>query len=806
MGWGNGETNILEMKDEMIKRALPVLSFLLLHTVVVFAQDLPLDTLVKNFNRYRETALQEKIYGHLDRNFFLTGETLWFKAYTVDGTLHKPLDVSKVAYAEILDKANFPVLQAKIQLQDGLGSGSFFLPASLSSGPYKLRLYTNWMKNFSPEFYFDEAFTLVNPFITPEHLPVKPNPAYTVDFFPEGGNLVAGVTSKVAFRVLDDRGRGADTKGWILDAKGDTVTTFTPQKFGIGHFYFTPGEGKAYNARLNAQGDKTFALPQVHSAGMVMEVRDSADVIRVVVTAAGVEPGAVHLFVHARQSVAFAATRKLDGHTVFELPKKDLPAGISHLTLFNTQLKPVCERLFFTFPEKELGIALSTNQRTFGPRRKVTVSLGTSENDKPVPAKLSMSVYRVDSLSGQDRMHIFPYLWISSDLTGEVESPGYYVSARSHEVASAMDNLMLTHGWRRFNWDEVMSDNTSFAFLPEVSEHIVTATILKDGQPQPAVFTYLGSPGKIIRAYGSWSDRNGEVRFEIKDFYGPRRILVQTRTDTTETYAIRIQNPFSISMDADKPGPFHLDTAVRSDLLARSISMQVQDIFYYDTQGYTFEAPDVDSSAFYGTADNTYYLDDYTRFPVMEEVMREYVPGVFVRKRKDGFHFIVADQANGGVLHGDPMVLLDGVPIIDVDDIMGLDPLKVKKLEVVKRTYYLGQAAFYGIVSYTTYQGDLGGMEFDARSLSLNYDGLQLNRKFFKPQYTRDQNNDRMPDQRHLLHWEPEITTDKSGTATLEFFTSDVPGQYRIVVEGLNANGYSGSQTSAFTVTAQENQ
>src|SRR5688572_5792325 len=104
---------------------------------VIVGQQKHLDTLVKKFQDYRANALQEKIYTHLDRNFYLTGETMWFKIYTVDGTLHRPIDVSKVAYVEILDKANLPVLQTKIALHNGGGNGSLFLPASLNSGHYK---------------------------------------------------------------------------------------------------------------------------------------------------------------------------------------------------------------------------------------------------------------------------------------------------------------------------------------------------------------------------------------------------------------------------------------------------------------------------------------------------------------------------------------------------------------------------------------------------------------------------------------------------------------------------------------------
>ena len=174
--------------------------------------------------------------------------------------------------------------------------------------------------------------------------------------------------------------------------------------------------------------------------------------------------------------------------------------------------------------------------------------------------------------------------------------------------------------------------------------------------------------------------------------------------------------------------------------------------------------------------------------------------------KSSGFHFVLVDQVYGGVLRGDPMVLVDGVPVLDVDDIMSMDPLRVRKLEVVKRPYYLGQSVFFGIVSYTTYRGDLGGLELDPKSVSLNYDGLQLKREFHKPQYSRDQQNDRMPDERHLLHWEPYAVTDIQGKRQLEFFTSDVPGNYVIIAEGISPEGHAGTTAYTFQVTVPGNQ
>jgi hypothetical protein len=190
----------------------------------------------------------------------------------------------------------------------------------------------------------------------------------------------------------------------------------------------------------------------------------------------------------------------------------------------------------------------------------------------------------------------------------------------------------------------------------------------------------------------------------------------------------------------------------------------------------------------------------------MEEVMREYVPGVMVRKRKDGFHFLVLDDVHRAIFDDTPLMMLDGVPIFDEDEIMAFDPLKVKKLEVVRRRYYLGPLNFPGIVSYTTYTGDLAGFQLNPKSVKLNYEGLQLQREFYSPRYeTQPQRQSRMPDQRTLLYWNPSVTTTTDGKQQLEFYTSDQAGNFQIVVEGMTQDGAVGSGSHSFTVNTHNN-
>jgi hypothetical protein len=145
-----------------IKRSIVLnLALLLLYNMQANAQD-AFTGIPEQFKKYSNSTQQEKLYVHTDKNFYLAGELLWFKVYNVDGAAYQPVDLSKIAYLEILDKENKPVMQAKIALRKGKGNGSFYLPVSINSGNYTLRAYTNWMKNLPATCYFEKPVTIVN--------------------------------------------------------------------------------------------------------------------------------------------------------------------------------------------------------------------------------------------------------------------------------------------------------------------------------------------------------------------------------------------------------------------------------------------------------------------------------------------------------------------------------------------------------------------------------------------------------------------------------------------------------------------
>lgn len=794
-------------------KASPLFNTVLLTLIVAFiqvpvlGQNILLDTILNKFDAYRRENLQEKIYLHTDRASYLTGETLWFKAYVTDGSLHQPLALSGVAYVEILDGSDQAIIQTKISLQNGSGDGSIYLPASITSGNYHLRAYTSWMKNYDESFFFHKTITILNTFKNPEPALSSSKPQTDIQFFPEGGNLVSGVKSKVAFRAVNETGAGIDFEGFLLNNQNDTVSTFRPTKFGIGNLTFTPFHDRSYHAVIKQKNGQviTVKFPSVLNHGYSMFVFDSlTDKLAIQVNANLSEDQnpLVYIFVHARQLVVRAEAKQLQANTTLQLlNKKDLPEGITHITIFDSNLNPVCERLYFKKPD-HLVIKASTDHERFVTRRRVSLDIQTSHADKPTSASLSVSIYREDSIQ-KNTSRIDEFMWLTSELQGQVESPAYYFGL-APEINQAVDNLMLTHGWRRFRWSDVLNrKKTEVNFIPEQSGHIIRG-LVKDnnGQPSNGVVTFLSSPGKAIRLYVSRSNPKGEVLFDMRDFYGSRKIIIQANPTFDSTYTFEVVSPFS-EQDSHWPLPvLILDPSSEKSILMRSVALQVQDIYNLKEP----MLPPADSMRFYGNANETYYLDSYTRFPVMEEVMREYVPGVWVRKRKDGFHFLVLDKVNGRVFDETPLVLIDGVPIFDEDEIMSFDPLKIKKLEVMTRNYYLGPFRFPGVVSYSTYTNDLADFQLQPRSIKLNYEGLQLEREFYSPRYeSPTQRESRIPDQRTLLYWNPNVITGPDGKQQIQFFTSDVPGEYTVVLEGITTDGHVGTTSKNFTVNAVRN-
>jgi hypothetical protein len=833
---------------------LPVWLFTQAQEISTQVQENGKDSLRAAFSRYRSQAPQEKLFVHIDRTFYLAGETIWFKVYDIDGNSNKPLALSGIVYVEVLDKDQHPALQAKIEIRDGKGDGSFRIPLNIPSGQFVFRAYTNWMKNFSPDFYFMQPLTILNtrystspsptsstsptpsPSPVPPTSPTPPPSPSEIRFFPEGGNLVNGLTSTVAFKATAVSGKGIPCRGVIIDQNKDTIAAFQSARFGMGKFTFTPARGNTYTA-LTEIDHKVFRqeLPAAYDQGYVMQVDNSDEHrLRIIVHVAGPPSGSsappgsappsgplLYLFVHTRGALKSAQVNNLtNNEAYFYIDKDSLGEGISHLTIFDGERMPVCERLYFKRPRQQLHIdamvkgpsitsatsvtSATDTQPVYPSRKKISVDLSTSgPSGLPVSANLSMSVFLIDSLQSIPGENILSYLLLSSDLKGRIDSLPYYFRETGPAAEEALDNLMLTQGWTRFRWEELMKNKQPyFEFLPETHGPIVNGKVTdrRTGLPVPRVNGYLSVPGKYFRLSTAISRPDGSIYFHLDNFHGVKELIAQTNSQTDSNDRIDIANPFS-DQYSYLPLPDSLyPQKFAAQLLYRSINSQAENA-YHSALKNRFQPAMEDTIPFYGQPDRQYHLDDYTRFTTMEEVIQEFVDNVHIRRQAGTAYFRVRNALFNLFFDDDPLLLIDGVPVFNGDKMVATDPLKIERIDVVSHRYFLGPSISDGIVSFKSYDGQLAGYELDPNAIAIQYNGLSQQREFYAPVYeTVAEQLSTIPDFRDQLLWSPEITTDTAGKKQLTLYTSDLTGNYVLFVQGMTSDGLAGYSVVKFAV------
>lgn len=781
------------MKKQFVLLISLVVSFC--HNAI--AQADALSDLKSKFENYSNHFPSEKLYVHTDKSFYTAGEIVWFKIYKLSDSIN--IDVaSRVAYVEILDDHNMAVAKAKIEMNEKGGSGSVELPLTLNSGYYTFRAYTNWMKNFGADHFFEKKMVLVNPLKSLN--PVEPNSFYgAIDFFPEGGNLVNGIVSQIAFKVVDQNGAGTSGKGFLLDEKNDTIIKFSPFKFGLGSFRFTPDLSHQYKAVFVFDDNKIIAkpMPQIYEQGYVMHVEDDGSKIKVAVQS-NVSSGYPEIFLIAQNHQKIKAAKRnvlSNGSAVFSIDKIELGAGISQLTIFNNEKQSVCERLFFMQPIQNTFVNVRTEKESYSNREQVSLRVSSLPS---VPANLSLSVYQIDSLQTKDASDINSYVWLESELNGKIEDPKYYFSD-AKDVKQTADYLMLTHGWRKFDWNKVVSSPATIAYAPELFGQIITCKVSEaaTGKAAPDVQVYLSIPETSYKLYTGVTDSSGIARIRVKDFFGKGELIVQTENKLAN-YKIEVISPYSEEYTATPYSPFTISPDQKNLLENYSIAMQAQHIYRGDSIQ-KFLAPDIkDSFPFFGRAPYSYKLDNYTRFTTMEEVLREYVREINVGVKGSGdLKFKLFNEDSREYYTNNILVVVDGVPVFNTSKIFSFDPLKINHLDIITKNYVLGNSDFYGLASFSTYQGNHEGVDVDPKAISLDYEGLQMQREFYSPEYlTEQQRQSRIPDLRTTLFWSPEIKVNQQ----VQFYTGDNKGKYIVIVEGINKNGEPVSSATEFDV------
>ena len=348
-------------------------------------------------------------------------------------------------------------------------------------------------------------------------------------------------------------------------------------------------------------------------------------------------------------------------------------------------------------------------------------------------------------------------------------------------------------------------------FLPEVNGFVVVARV-KDanGEPVSRVPVTLFLAGKLATARWGESDGEGFVYFNFKNVYGPQQILIKPSAGYGDNIQIEILNSFSRFQEKGSLPEKPFNASLLNSIEEMHNHVQVSKAFY-PVDPESFFPENKDSISFYGKADKTYLLDEYRRFVTMEEVLREYVQEVSVRIRNGNYAILVLNKqlvhlsrflpVEKMMDNIDPLVLIDGLPV-STNQLMQYDPLKIRKLEVLSERYFLGRNIYSGILSFTTYNAQFENVPLDKDALLAEGQGWQYTRKFHMPDYSNVRiKQNRLPDFRELLYWQPQLRTSSDTPGKVSFFTGDLTGKFLVEIHGLSTDGQVIHEISSFEVT-----
>jgi hypothetical protein len=882
------------------------------------AEDDPIKRAATQLDKWLSDFPQEKVYLHFDKPYYSVGDDIWFKAYVTVGPKHQVSALSGALNVELIDDRDSVKQSIKIKLNAGLGYGDFALSDTLAAGSYRIRAYTNWMRNAGPDYFFDKTIQIGNAinntvftktsytystqngqqvtnavinyadldgnpyankevsyqvqlnnkdasrgkgitdtkgdlhisFINTQQTPLKKGNIITkirlqdkvtlttvvpvkalsakvnVQFFPESGNLVSSLPSKVAFKAVGDDGLGKVISGIVTDNDNQEVAKITTQHLGMGAFILVPQAGKTYKAQLTYEDGSqgTVPLPKALDQGYAVTLNanlpNDPDHIALRITASPALAGSeINLVAQSGGSICFAAKNKIEnGMLSSKIAKDRFPTGIVQFTLLNAAGEAINERLIFVNRADGLKIDLTSLQQTYAPRDKVKLQItANGPDDKSTISSLSASVIDETKVpvNESDETTILSSMLLSSDIKGYIEKPNYYFAHNDKQAQDDLDLLMLTQGYRRFEWKQIIGD--TFAppvYQPEPTLQISGRVHTSNNKPvvggKVTLFTTAGG----VFILDTLTDANGRFAFKNLDFKDSIRFIVQARTAKDKKYVdIDLDNIGRQQVTPNINAP-DIDVNINNTMLPYLQSSKL----YYQQQMKT------------GVGNHNIMLKEVIirekRKPLVENSSNLNGPGnanqiikgdEIARMGCPDITFCLQGRLLGvifrnGVAYstrspGTPMqIIVDGA-YVENDFLSSITPYDISSIEVLRSIEYTsiyGSRGGGGVLVINTKRGNEVGddsyQRYTPGLIRYSPKGFHLARTFYSPQYDDPKTNTALADLRSTIYWNPNIVTDKDHKASIEFFNAGSKGTYRVVVEGIDSDGHIGRHVYRYKV------
>lgn len=783
------------------------------------AKELPLDyngnisfekhqhKIVKQLVDYETKRPAEKVYVQTDKSIYFPYETLWFKAYVLNAVDHKPSELSDVVYLELLNPDSDIIQSWMIHANTGF-SGDYTWKPNAESGKYLLRAYTNYMRNEDANYFFEKTLELRNPVNNKGEQDVIIPDSILIEFYPEGGDLIVGISSNVAVKVTTKDGLPVDIKAQLINSVGTTITEFESMHKGLGILSFTPEKNETYSLIANYNNREfLFDLPDSKQLGISLEINPSQKDYVFVNTKVIKQDdlSGAYLVGHVRGSV-FAYLTDLEKQE-FKLSKSSIPTGVVHFTVFDKDNRPQAERLIFN----EYGYDSQTISHT-GLKKiesKEHIILNIDSLSRIDGLDLSASVVSVSNGFVNTNEDMKNYLLLQSDLEKTIPNVNQYLKENSASNLFFLDLYMRSMYWRRFNWKDLSNDKfqetdfhaeknfsiqgyTSKADKEEGIESDITMNTLDTNiiynqlRTDPdGSFSFRDIPladSTEIFLQARLNNRKRDADSEDVQLKGNR--LVDIHIESFNTSDLQQKDSFfeyeTVQVESDEKDINHIDNT--EEVQKYFLAQQKQDTGIWKIDIETIEISKRRNPISYaGPAQGFYAIDfDQANWIAPEtqgiQIINKVAPRMNVYKGAEGKLVQITTNFRGQIIHIPMQVIIDGV---------GYNPegSNVNRFYALPADHIKTMAVANGAIIVTTRNIPRSTEKYlKSGILTINHPGYSRAREFSNV----DKANYPILS---TSYWTPNVKLTKNGNIELPLNPNDLSTNHLVTIEGVSNTG-----------------
>ena len=739
----------------------------------------------------------EEVRLQTDRDLYLAGESIWFSSFCSIKNVSTPSPISQILYVEIYNSGHKVFLREKFKLNGGKAAGHLVIPEETPTGYYFIRAYTMYLRNFPPENYYISSLTIINPEIPQSGGNVNKE-------IKMGGNLINDIPSQVALKIPREIVNKTIT-AYLANTKGEQLNQLKIYPNGLCMIAFTPSDSIGYFLKFQFNnGDSLLTpLPESQKTGISVQTEISGKELSVKTywpefdqkNSSNYKLKVLTKAYHQKYETEVMLNQNM---TETMIPLAKLPQGLSYVVVANQNDSILCFNPVYLEKEIPSTIQIRLQKNTFSTREKVELVIQSPESQVDDLEMMSVSVVKKGTAITMGEL-------LPEDV---IENPclleSYLVKngGRTPDLMDQITIALILHSPNALNsyrkhLDQQGSDRI---YLPEIRDVSISGFLLdkKTGEPLKDVQMFASVLFEDFQLHTTKTMDDGSFVFTLNHLTGKHNLYLFPDIHDSGEHELLIHNDFSTQFrDLNECYPV-IDSGFLGLLEEIYINQQISANFPGGVSADLHEVQRL--SPWFGVEMISIKLADYIDLTSFREVINEIVPSVRLRVNNGQYRLTVFDN-NSQMAYENPLVLLDHIPVTDINELVKIHPALIEKIEVMNQPYILGNYTIWGLILITTKTDDFAGIKLPEESAFLNYQTLKNNSSFVPLKFENEiRATGSIPFFNTVLYWEPFYengSTDKK----ISFYTSDHAADYNVIIRGIKRNGSSIAGTANFSVT-----